>query len=68
MVFPITISVKADEEAIALAQPNVWNFTSAIRLSGPSLNISVRASPHASEPTVPTPSGLDLTHVPGLRK
>lgn len=56
----MTISVRADELAIALAQPKVWNFASAMRPSGPSLNWNWSASPHASEPTVAVPSGFSI--------
>jgi hypothetical protein len=59
------ISVSAEEEAIALAQPKVWNLTSAIRPAESSLNMSLRASPQAMEPTRPTPSGSWM--VPTLR-
>ncbi len=36
-VLPITISVSAEEEAMALAQPKVWNLASLMRPSSPSL-------------------------------
>ena len=36
-VFPLTISVRAEAEAMALAQPNVWNFASTMRRPSPSL-------------------------------
>ena len=61
----MTISVRAELDAMALAQPNVWNFASQIFLSGPSLNWNFSASPHASEPTVASPSGFSI--VPTFR-
>ena len=59
-VLPITISVSAEELAIALAQPKVWNFASAMRPSGPSRNWKRSASPQASDPTVAVPSGFSM--------
>ena len=68
-VIPLIISVSAEEEAIALAQPNVWNYASAILPSLSSLNVSFNASPHASAPTLPTPSASSSTPtLRGLRK
>ena len=64
-VMPLIISVRAEDEAMALAQPKVWNFTSAMRPSLSSLNMSLSASPHARAPTSPTPSGFSI--VPTLR-
>ena len=61
----MTISVRALEEAMALAQPNVWNLASLIFPSSSSLNWNVSASPHASEPTVAVPSGWSI--VPTFR-
>ena len=68
-VLPMTISVSAELDAIALAQPNVWNFASAIRPSAPSLNWNCSASPQARDPTVAVPSGFSiLPTFRGLRK
>ena len=54
---------------MALAQPKVLNFASAIFPSGPSLNWNLSASPQASEPTVAVPSGLSISPTfRGLRK
>ena len=39
---PLIISVKADEDAIALAQPKVWNFASLIFLFSSSLKKSFK--------------------------
>ena len=65
-VMPLIISVRAEDEAMAEAQPNVWNFTSAMRsFFSSSLKASLRASPQASAPTWPTPSGFSI--VPTLR-
>ena len=60
-VMPLIISVSAEEEAMALAQPKVWNLASAMRPSSSSLNIKRSASPQAREPTSPTPSGFSMT-------
>ena len=48
---PLMISVSAELEAIALAQPNVRNLTSAILPFSSSLNVSFSASPQAALPT-----------------
>ena len=44
-----------------IAHPNVWNFTSAMRPLSSSLKVSLSASPHANEPTSPTPSGSSIS-------
>jgi len=56
-VIPLIISVSAEDEAMALAQPKVLNFASLIRLFSSSLKDSLRASPQAMEPTSAMPSG-----------
>ena len=60
-VMPLIISVSAEEEAMALAQPKVLNLASLIRLFSSSLKESFRASPQAMEPTSPTPSGFSIS-------
>jgi len=65
MVNPFIISVKADEEAMALAHPNVLNFASSILPSASSLKVKVSASPQAREPTSPLPLASSIS--PTLR-
>ena len=68
-VMPLIISVRAEAEAMALAQPKVWNLASVMRLFSSSLKVSFRASPQAMEPTsADAVRVLDLPYVPGLRK
>ena len=64
-VMPLTISVRAEAEAMALAQPKVLNLASLIRLFSSSLNVNLRASPQAMDPTSATPSGFSTS--PTLR-
>lgn len=64
-VLPLTSSVSAELDAIALAQPKVLNLTSAILPSLSSLKVSFNASPQAALPTSPTPSGFSTS--PTLR-
>ena len=56
-VLPLIISVRAEAEAMALAQPKVWNLASAIFPLSSTLKVSFSASPQAMEPTSATPSG-----------
>src|SRR4030042_414474 len=68
-VIPFIISVNTDDVAIALAQPNVLNFASLILPFLSSLNVSFSASPQASDPTSPTPSGFSTSPtLCGLKK
>ena len=64
-VLPMIISVRIELDAIALPQPKVWNLASAMRPSSSSRKLRRRASPHAMEPTSPTPSGFSTA--PTLR-
>ncbi len=48
------ISVSAEDDAIALPQPKVWNAASVITsVSGFTFNIKRNASPQLMEPTSP---------------
>src|SRR4030042_1977214 len=68
-VRPLIISVNTDDVPMALAQPNVLNFASAILPLSSSLKVSLRASPQAREPTSPTPSGFSTSPTfRGLKK
>src|SRR4030066_1712623 len=60
-VIPLMISVRAEDEAMALAQPKVLNFASLILFFSSSLMLSLKASPQASDPTSPVPSGFSIS-------
>jgi hypothetical protein len=54
-------SIRASDDAMALAQPNVWNFASAMRPALSSFAISRRASPQVMLPTVASRSGFGIS-------
>jgi hypothetical protein len=58
----LIISVSTDDVPMALAQPKVLNFASAILPSSSSLKVSFRASPQAREPTSP----IRIFHFPDV--
>ncbi len=59
---PLTNSVSADALAIALAQPKVWNFTSAMRVfPASSFRKSFSASPQLMFPTSPMASASAIS-------
>ena len=64
MVLPLIISVAMEDEAMALPQPKVSNFTSWMTLSRIFRYIFIM-SPHLALPTWPTPSGFSIS--PTLR-
>jgi hypothetical protein len=68
-VLPLINSVSAELEAMALAQPKVWNLASTMRCSLSTLRKSLSASPQAMLPTSPTPSASGISPtLRGLRK
>lgn len=68
-VIPLTSSVKYEELAMALPQPNVLNLTSEIVLfDGSTLIWSFITSPHAGAPTSPVPTSVSVFFIePTLR-
>jgi len=60
-VIPLTISVRADAEAIALAHPNVLNFASLIRLFSSTLKVNLR---HHHRRSNPPQRSIGIFHLP----
>ncbi len=68
-VLPLTSSVSTELEAMALAQPKVWNMASSMTPWSLIFRKSLSASPQARLPTSPTASGFSISPaLRGLRK
>ena len=63
-VMPLIISVRAEAEAMALAQPKVLNLASSMWPLSSSLKVSLRASPQAMLPT--RADAVGVFHLPDV--